>query len=229
MVYNRGAETINKANAKEEQEAEIKEEKKMKRMLMVFVVLLTVVLPCSALALNSNFPVTGNYNSVAGSEAQAKRYTLAFATDEGVGHNDTWEVYSAPSLNAVRGAKGKASVHTSGGVKIGGWDGAWLLVRYEKNNGGYRVGWVPNTTINTKLKTTRSVNFAYWSVEIVENCILTDDPLLESEALANVEAGEELTYLAYYQYNEGREYAYVKGFLKDQPVCGFIPFDAIKW
>lgn len=202
----------------------------MKRMMMmVFAVLLVAILPCSALALNSNFPVAGNYNTVAGTEAQARQYTFTFGNDAGVGHNDTWEVYTAPSLNAIRGANGKASVHTSEGVKVCGWDGAWLLVRYQKNNGGFRVGWVPSTTIGTRLKTRVTMKFAYWNVELAEDCVLTDDPLLESEALAYASAGETLTYLARYQYNGGREYAYVKGFMNGQPVCGFIPFDAIAW
>lgn len=201
----------------------------MKRMLLVFAVMLAVILPCSALALNSAFPSGSNYYSSYGSEAQARYYTISFGYDEGIGHNDTWEVYTAPSLNAIRGANGKASCHTSEPVMTAGWDGAWLLVRYEKNNGGYRVGWVPNTTIGTRLKTYRQVDFAYWDVEVARNCVLTDDPLLESEALAYASAGETLTYLAHYQYRGGREYAYVRGELNGHPVCGFIPFDAIDW
>ena len=62
-----------------------------------------------------------------------------------------------------------------------------------------------------------------------EDCILTDDPLMESEILAYASAGEELTYLAYYHYNNGKEYAYVQGELDGRPVCGFIPFDAVAW
>ena len=201
----------------------------MKRMMMILMVLMVVILPCSAFALNSNFPVMGNPGSVAGTAEQAREYYFLFGTDEGIGHNDTWEVYTAPSLNAIRGANGKASVHTSEPVMTAGWDGSWLLVRYEKNNGGYRVGWVPKSTIGTRLKTTRYVNFAYWSVELAENCVLTDDPLYESEALASASAGEKLTYLARYQYKNGREYAYVKGDINGQPVYGFIPFDAIAW
>ena len=49
------------------------------------------------------------------------------------------------------------------------------------------------------------------------------------EHIGQLRAGEELTYLAYYCYNGGKEYAYVQGELDGRPVCGFIPFDAIAW
>ena len=80
-----------------------------------------------------------------------------------------------------------------------------------------------------RVEATRNVNMAYWTVTLNQNCALTDDPLYESEALAYASAGEQLTYLAYYRYNNGREYAYVQGDLYGQPICGFIPFEAIDW
>lgn len=202
----------------------------MKKMLILaLAVLMIAVLPCAAFALNSEFPSPTEYTPTAGSQLRAKSYAIQFETDKGIGDNDTWEVYTAPSLYAVRGANGKAMTHTSEKVHVGGWDGAWLLVRYEKNNGGYRVGWVPQSTIGTRLESRQSVKFAYWTVTLDKNCTLTDDPLLESEALDWAAAGEKLTYLGYYCYNNGREYAYVMGNRNDQPICGFIPFDAIAW
>ena len=198
---------------------------------MAALLLICALLPVSAFALTAGSPGLHDSKYTAGTRSQAKNYSLSFRRQEHLGHSDTWPVYSAPSLNAIRGGNGKASVHTSESVYTTVWSGAWLMVRYQKNNGGFRVGWVPKSKINAinTVHESRDANFAYWTVEVNENCMLTDDPLLESEALAYASAGEELTYLAYYQYNGGREYAYVQGDLDGQPVCGFIPFEAIDW
>jgi len=200
-----------------------------RKMLVVVIalVMMTLALPVTAHAL-SKAPATEYYLSSSGQNP--KDFKFAFSTEKSLGINDKWDVYSAPALNAVRGANGKASVHTSEGVASSGWHGAWLMIRYVKNNGGYRVGWVPKTAIKSgRVERTHELEFANWSVLLNQDCILTDDPLLESEVLAYASAGEELVYLAYYQYSNGNEYAYVQGELDGNPVCGFVPFDAIEW
>lgn len=190
--------------------------------------MLVLLLSANAFALSSGGTVQSNAVSM-GSDI-ARSYEIKFGKESKLGNNDSYPIYSAPDLNAVRGANGKASLHTSGGAYSAGWNGAWLLMRYEKNNGGYRVGWVPKTELNMRgIERTKQLDFAYWTVTLDEDCILTDDPLLESEILAYAAKGESLTYLAFYQYNNGREYAYVQGDLNGKPVCGFIPFEAIAW
>ena len=193
--------------------------------------LLLLALPMSALALTENKNGASSVRGgVAGTEKQAREYVIKFGVEHALGEHDKYPIYSAPDLNAVRGAKGKAMLATSGGAYSAGWEGAWLLMRYEKSNGGYRVGWVPKSELNMiTIEATRSVNFAYWTVTLAEDCALTDDPLMESEILAYADRGEQLDYLAYYRYKQGKEYAYVRGELNGQPVCGFIPFGAIDW
>ena len=206
---------------------------KLKRFcLALTVALLLLALPMSALALSENKNGAGTVSaSAAGTERQAREYVIKFGVEHALGEHDKYPVYSAPDLNAVRGANGKAMLATSGGADSAGWEGAWLLMRYEKSNGGYRVGWVPKDKLNMiTIEATRSVNFAYWTVTLDEDCALTDDPLMESETLCYADAGEQLIYLAYYRYGtKGKEYAYVRGELNGQPVCGFIPFSAIDW
>lgn len=193
--------------------------------------LLLLALPMSALALTENRNgASSARGGVAGTEKQAREYVIKFGVEHALGEHDKYPIYSAPDLNAVRGANGKAMLATSGGADSAGWEGAWLLMRYEKSNGGYRVGWVPKSELNMiTIEATRSVNFAYWTVTLAEDCVLTDDPLMESEILAYADRGEQLVYLAYYRYKQGKEYAYVRGELNGQPVCGFIPFGAIDW
>ena len=206
---------------------------KLKRFcLALTAALLLLALPVSALALSGNKNGASSVRaSAAGTARQAREYVIKFGVEHALGEHDKYPVYSAPDLNAVRGANGRAMLATSGGADSAGWEGAWLLMRYEKSNGGYRVGWVPKDKLNMiTIEATRSVNFAYWTVTLAEDCALTDDPLLESETLCYADAGEQLTYLAYYRYGtKGKEYAYVRGELNGQPVCGFIPFSAIDW
>ena len=198
-------------------------------LIAMLVVLLVAALPCSGLALSNGAPGLNDYTTN-GSRVQAKNYVIKFGLEHQLGDNDTWDVYGAPALDAVRGADGKACLHTSDDVYSAGWSGSWLLVRYEKTNGGLRTGWVPKTEMKGgKVEATRNVNFAYWTVTLDQNCALTDDPLYESDALAYANAGDTLTYLAFYQYQGGREYAYVRGELNGRQVCGFIPFEAIAW
>ena len=199
--------------------------------LALVAMLLVLALPVSALALSENRNGAGGVQSRgSGTQWQARDYVIKFGVEHALGERDKYPVYSAPDLNAVRGANGKAMLATSGGADSAGWEGAWLLMRYEKNNGGYRVGWVPKSALNMRtIEATRSVNFAYWTVTLARDCALTDDPLMESETLCYADRGEQLIYLAYYRYRQGKEYAYVRGELNGHPVCGFIPFDAIDW
>lgn len=197
--------------------------------IVMIMVLAVMLLPTAASALTAGSPGLSDNTYGAGSRSQAKTYEFAFGAEPYLEGNWTWPVYSAPSMNAYRAANGKASVHMEDDIYSAGWSGAWLLVRYPKVNGGYRVGWVPKAEINRPIKRTAECKFAYWTVTLSQNCNLTDDPLYESETLAYASKGEKLTYLGYYHYGNGREYAYVQGDLNGQPVCGFIPFNAIDW
>jgi len=204
----------------------------MKTKMKIFALIAMIaimILPTAAFALSGGSPGLSDHNAPAGTQAEARQYKIAFGTEPYLEGNSIWPVYSAPNLDAVRGANGKASLATNGDVYTGGWSGAWLMVRYPKNNGGFRVGWVPKHEINRTIQRTKQCNFAYWTVTLDQNCAVSDDPLYESDALAYASSGEKLTYLGYYQYGNGREYAYVQGDLNGKPVCGFIPFDAIAW
>ena len=160
--------------------------------------------------------------------AEAKQYSFSFSSDKGIRHNDRWDVYSAPSLNAVRGANGKAMVRSYERIMTAGWNGAWLMIRYEKSE-GVRIGWVANGQIGAPVETDHEIMFARWTMPVRMDCAITDDPVSESETLKNVVSGEEVIYLAHYQEDGGKEYAYIKTDLDGKLVYGFIPFDAIDW
>ena len=60
----------------------------------------------------------------------------------GIGYG-TCPVYSAPSESAYRCANGRASCDTNSKMDDAGFVSGWLMVRYETNNGGVRVGFIP--------------------------------------------------------------------------------------
>ena len=202
--------------------------KKMKLFALIAMIAI-MILPTAAFALSGGSPGLSDYRYGTGDASQARNYAIAFGTEPYLDGNSLWPVYSAPNLDAVRGSNGRAMLCTDDEVYTAGWSGSWLMVRYPKDNGGFRVGWVPKHEINREIKRSKACDFAYWTVTVGKNCTLTDDPLYESEALAYASSGETLTYLGYYQYGNGREYAYVQGDLNGRPVCGFIPFEAIAW
>lgn len=203
----------------------------IKRFLAIAMMAIMLFSACApAMALSKGAPGLSDYRYPTGSEEGARQYKLSFRLEHHLGYKDKWPVYTAPALDAVRAADGKAMVHTSGDVYTACWSGAWLMIRYEKNNGGQRVGWVPRSSINSKtIQQDNNADFAYWTITLNRDCALSDDPLYESDVLAYASRGETLTYLAHYQYNGGREYAYVRGELDGQPICGFVPFEAIDW
>ncbi len=65
------------------------------------------------MALTTGSPGLSDNNYQAGSRNQAKEYKIAFGTEPYLEGNSVWPVYSAPSLNAIRGANGKASLATN--------------------------------------------------------------------------------------------------------------------
>ena len=138
-------------------------------------------------------------------------------------------VYSAPGTDSWRGANGKAMVNTNGSVWAAGWDGNWLQVFYEVNNGGLRVGYVNGSAISGKVKGNGGVNFnqtLYFSRErakITANCQLTDDPLKNQTTITTLSSGRFVTYLTTAINQNGRVWDYVETTVNGQTVRGYIP------
>ena len=137
------------------------------------------------------------------------------------------EVYSAPTTNSWRGANGKASVSTNGSVWAAGWEGNWLQVFYEVNNGGLRVGYVKYTgkvkRVEDNTNLTEALFFSRAQAEITANCTLTDDPLKNQTAITTLPAGRTVTYLSTAINQNGRVWDYVETTVNGQTVRGYIP------
>lgn len=132
-------------------------------------------------------------------------------------------VYSAPSETAWRGANGKAVVSTNSAVYAAGWDSGWLLVMYEINNGGMRVGYVNGSDLRGSAPDLGILRFSYQDAVISQRCTLTDDPVRTSAAITTLMPGDEVSYLM--SYSNEQAWAYVETVVDGQPARGFIPLE----
>lgn len=118
-------------------------------------------------------------------------------------------VYSAPSGSAWRGANGKASVSTNGAIYAAGWESGWLLLMYETNNGGVRVGYVKASSIRGGVPTDECLTFAYTPATVLTSCVLTDDPARSNSAIITLQPGARVTWLTRFYNNSAWDYVEV--------------------
>jgi hypothetical protein len=134
-------------------------------------------------------------------------------------------VYSAPGTSSWRGAKGKAAVSTNGSVYAAGWDGNWLLVMYETNNGAVRVGYVNGSDIKGGAQS-GNLRFITQPATCIRSANLTDDPVATLTTIRTLQAGETVTYLSAFQ-SGSASWAYVQTTVDGKTARGFIPYDAL--
>lgn len=137
----------------------------------------------------------------------------------------TLPVYSGPGYQYWRGANGKACVSTNGNVFAAGWESGWLLVMYETNNGGVRVGYVASGDIKGSVPMNTRLTFEYTTAQVIQNCQLTDDPARCYATIANLSAGTAVTYLT--TYFNSSAWAYVETTVDGVPVRGFVQASAL--
>lgn len=129
-------------------------------------------------------------------------------------------VYSAPSSKAWRGANGEATVSTNGAVYAAGWDGDWLLIMYERNDGAVRVGYVNGNKVRGGVPMERSLHFSYEPATVKVRCVLTDDPGRTSTEMTVLSAGTQVTYLTRF-YNQSA-WDYVETTIGGKTARGFV-------
>ncbi len=119
----------------------------------------------------------------------------------GIGYGNC-PIYTAPSEYAYRCADGKASCYTDTYMSEAGFDmTGWLLVRYETNNGGTRVGYIPpNYVRGFKSVMSGCQHFDFIPVTSADTILVTDNPLLPGSAFAMIDPGETFYILGKYTY-----------------------------
>ena len=138
-------------------------------------------------------------------------------------------VYSAPGTDSWRGANGKAQVSTNGGVWAAGWEGNWLLIYYETNNGSIRVGYVDGRQIRGGGSTWAQLQFSRDPVQLLANCTLTDDPMKSNTTMASLRAGTQVTYLTSFINQYGQIWDYIETFIGGRRARGFIAANCIDY
>lgn len=130
-------------------------------------------------------------------------------------------VYSAPDEGSWRGAEGKATVSTNGAIYAAGWEGDWLLIMYETNNGGVRVGYVNGNKVRGGVPLETSLHFDHEAATVRRDCTLTDDPAARGTAIASLRAGMQVTWLTRY-YNRSA-WDYIEVSVGGETARGFVP------
>lgn len=136
----------------------------------------------------------------------------------------TCPVYSAPYSDAYRANNGKASCATNSYIDIGGFERGWLFVRYETNNGSWRVGWIPSKYVHD-VKTPMTPHFTYIRQVAGETIDVSDNNLSANERSSifwTLRPGDEYYVLAYYDYY-GYDQYYIEFSMYGQTARGFIP------
>ena len=142
-----------------------------------------------------------------------------FVREDGIGKGSA-PVYTAPSEDSIRLADGKASCSVETEIAVAGHVDHWLLVRYETNNGGVRVGYIP-PQYSKKLKSGRgNIDFDAISVQLAEDITITDNPRHNSKPYGTLSAGTEIIVLGKYTYSGN--WWYIETMLDGQLTRGFI-------
>ena len=137
---------------------------------------------------------------------------------EGIGRG-VCPVYTAPSADAFRVSE-KASIATDYDMYEGGYDAGWLMVRYETNNGGVRVGYIPPSYANGYKSFWGTRSFEYVPVTAEQTITVTDNPLLRGSGFAILAPGELFHILAKYTYHG--DWWYIECTVDGQVARGFI-------
>lgn len=135
--------------------------------------------------------------------------------------DQTLPVYSAPSSRSWRGANGKAEVSTNGAIYAAGWEGGWLLVMYETNNGSVRVGYVDANSIRGGVSMDTALSFQYADATVQQRVSLTDDPARAYSTITTLGKGTHVTYLT--SFFNSSAWDYVETRVDGKTVRGFIP------
>ena len=140
--------------------------------------------------------------------------------------NQKYNVYSAPSTKAWRGAKSKAAVSTNGPVWAAGWVKNWLLIYYETSKGSVRVGYIKDSSIPKDLSVQTQLVFAGTDAVITKKCTLTDDIARAAAEIVTLKKGAKVTYLAPYYGDE--DWAYIETKVNKKTVRGFVPLKCVQ-
>ena len=128
----------------------------------------------------------------------------------------SYPVYAAPSTEASRAAKGKASFSTGDEYRLYCTEGDWSLIEYRVSLRTSRFGWVKIGQPTQSQRLHIPMLTAY-------DTYLTDDPHVSEYHQAELPAGTKLTMWYLLGVRDDWAYAYVEATVDGKPMCGFVP------
>lgn len=200
----------------------MKQLSKVKLFVMILIILsfvlnLTIVSAGNSLGYGTKSPANSSNISYRLSNLLDFKF---YNKEHGIGYGYC-PVYTAPSEYAYRLADGKAGCDTNSYMSEAGYDvTGWLMVRYDTNKGGTRVGYIPPSYVKGyKARITR-LEFDYIPVRASGSIYITDNPLDKTSAFAILSDGEEFYVLAQYTYFGN--WWYIECTVDGQTARGFI-------
>lgn len=200
-----------------------KEDLVMRKTVSFFVLFLVLCLLLPS-ALAGTSISSGNKSNVQGDSDLVRRLQEApefkfYHAQSGIGHG-TCPVYTAPSEDSFRMADGRASVSTNHDLYEAGYSAGWLLVRYETNNGGTNVGYIPPRYVKGYKSRMTLPEFDYIPATALDVVYVTNNPLLPGSFYATLDPEEGFYILGKYTYHG--DWWYIECTVDGQMARGFI-------
>ena len=142
-----------------------------------------------------------------------------FVREKGIGKGNC-PVYTAPDMNSLRLAEGRASCDVEDEIAVAGYVDGWLMVRYEIKDKKVRVGYIPPRQSKALTANISKLKFDAVPVQLYEPAEITDNPRDNSTYYGTLPAGTEITILAKYTYTGN--WWYVETTLDGKLTRGFI-------
>ena len=130
-------------------------------------------------------------------------------------------VYDGPGTQYRRGANGKAMCSTNGRIYAAGFENGWLMLLYEVNTGGVRVGFASSSDFRDALNLP-VLQFSRASTSVLLPTQVTEDPVRALTPIASLGIGTPVTWLNRY-YHRSMNWDYIEFTADGQLMRGFVP------
>lgn len=134
--------------------------------------------------------------------------------------NQKLKIYDGPGIHYRRGADGKAVASTNGRMYAAGWESGWLMVMYQINNGGVRVGFASPEDFRDR-PILPQLFFDSASTLTLNTAQLTEDPVMALTPITQLPQGTPVTWLSRF-YSAQRAWDYVEVNINGQLMRGFL-------
>lgn len=133
----------------------------------------------------------------------------------------SYPVYSGPGEFYYRANQGKAT-YGGGSCRVYGVMDEWIMIGYGMTNGGYRIGYITKDALpgmtNVKGSIDYDLTFTGVTMWALNDCYLTDDPVITMDYSHKIEKGTLVTALA----TMGTDWTYVEFVAGSQLIRGFV-------